>query len=180
MQYINLSKNARKSLIINQAIWAVIATVIVMVVSFVINAFEIPETVQNVVAVVRILAFLFILSDWVLDFTVGYKHKKYAITSESVEYVTGIFIVSHTVIPIRRIQQVELSEGLINRHFRLANVNLITAGGELEIEYLDQEVAEKLVTDLKAVINQFAQEDSVAAKKQAYDETSCNTEEVGD
>ena len=46
-------------------------------------------------------------------------------------------------------------------------MNLITAGGELEIEYLEREAAEKLVSDLKDVINQFAQEDSIAAKMQA-------------
>ncbi|MGY3724491.1 hypothetical protein SAMN05421767_1078 [Granulicatella balaenopterae] len=168
MDYINLSKNARKSLAIKEAIWAIIAGIIVSVISLVINAFTIPETVRNVVAIIKYLVFAYIIFEWVLDFTVGFKHKKYRITSESVEYLTGVIFVSRTIIPIRRIQQVELSEGFVNRHFKLANVNLITAGGELEIEYLDQEVAEQLVVDLKEVINQFAKEDAIAAKQQAF------------
>ena len=170
MDYINLSKNARKSLAIKEAIWAIITIVVVMVISLVINAFAIPETVRNVIAIIKYLAIAYIAFEWILDFTVGFKHKKYRITSESVEYLTGVIVVSRTIIPIRRIQQVELSEGFVNRYFKLANVNLITAGGELEIEYLDQEVAETLVADLKGVINQFAQEDAIAAKQQVFSE----------
>ena len=167
MDYINLSKNARKSLMIRQAVYAVIAIVVVTTASFIICVFKIPETVRNVVEIIKSIAIIYIILEWILDFTIGFKHKKYRITRESVEYITGVFIVSRTMIPIRRIQQVELSEGVINRHFKLANMNLITAGGELEIEYLEREVAEKLVSDLKDVINQFAQEDSIAAKMQA-------------
>ncbi len=170
MEYHQLSKNARQALMVHQALWGMITITIIEVISLVILAFSIPETVQIVIVAIRNLIMIYVILEWILDFTVGFKHKKYRITSESIEYVKGMIFVSRTIIPLRRIQQVELSEGVVNRHFKLANINLITAGGELEIEYLDKEVAEKLVADLKDVINQFAKEDSIIAKQQVINE----------
>lgn len=80
---------------------------------------------------------------------IEYRQWKYIITDDKIEYYHGIFFVTRVVIPIIRIQNIEMSRGPINRKLGLANMKVFIASGFFEIPCLKDEVAEEIVEILK-------------------------------
>ena len=81
-----------------------------------------------------------------------YRRYRYRLDDDKVEIRRGIITITHTLVPIERIHQVEVSKGPINRMFGLANVNMTTAGGTATLEYLDQETAESIASKLNECV----------------------------
>jgi membrane protein YdbS with pleckstrin-like domain len=71
---------------------------------------------------------------------------------DKVEIRRGIITITHSLVPIERIHQVQVAKGPINRMFGLANVNITTAGGIATMEYLDEEVAESIASKLNEYV----------------------------
>lgn len=84
-----------------------------------------------------------------------YRYYRYAITGDRIDTRQGVFIRTHTVVPIERLHQVEVVRGPINGLFGLANVSVTTAGGVASIKYLEVDVAESIVSELNEVINKI-------------------------
>lgn len=57
-----------------------------------------------------------------------YKQWSYKITDISVCYNHGIYTKHFTIIPISRIQHLEIKQGPVLKHFGLSNVEIYTAG----------------------------------------------------
>lgn len=81
--------------------------------------------------------FLLSLGAWVLLMGIslllrwlGFKHKSYAIREKDVHYKSGLLWRSETSIPFHRVQHAEVSQGLIERMFKLGRLKVFTAGGE--------------------------------------------------
>lgn len=79
-----------------------------------------------------------------------YRRYRYRIDDEKADLRRGVLFITHTMVPIERIHQVDVSRGPINRAFGLADVTITTAGGEVTIEHLEEDVAE----DVAARLNQ--------------------------
>ncbi|MCI4667430.1 MAG: PH domain-containing protein [Bacteroidia bacterium] len=60
----------------------------------------------------------------------GFRHKAYALRERDIHYKTGLLWRSETSIPFHRIQHAEVSQGLIERVFKLSRLKVFTAGGE--------------------------------------------------
>lgn len=91
------------------------------------------------------------LSTWIL-FSVSnlmlsyYSHEKagYALRERDVLCKSGIFFQEVQAVPFSRIQHCELSQGPLERYFRLSSVSVFTAGGsssDMEIQGLSREKA---------------------------------------
>jgi membrane protein YdbS with pleckstrin-like domain len=66
---------------------------------------------------------------------IGFNKKGFAFRTHDVLFRSGIIATSTIVIPYNRIQHVALHEGLISRMFKLAKIEVFTAGGkESDIE----------------------------------------------
>ena len=83
---------------------------------------------------------------------VFYRRYRYRIDDEKAEIRRGVVVISHTLIPIERIHQVQVSKGPVNRIFGLADVNITTAGGTAVLEYLDIETAESVASKLNECV----------------------------
>jgi membrane protein YdbS with pleckstrin-like domain len=96
---------------------------------------------------------------WLLPFAVGLPgfvwpfvsvpKKGYAIRDKDIVYRSGVFWRTVTAIPFNRIQHVEKSSTPLDRKFKLATLQLFTAGGsggDLKIHGLSAKNAEKLRT----------------------------------
>jgi hypothetical protein len=83
---------------------------------------------------------------------VFYKRYRYRMDDDKVEIRRGIITITHTLVPIERIHQVEVARGPINRRFGLANVVMTTAGGVSTLEYLDLETAEQIASKLNETV----------------------------
>ncbi len=81
-----------------------------------------------------------------------FRRYRYRIDSDKAEIRRGVFVVSHTLVPIERIHQVQVSQGPINRHFGLADLTMTTAGGVVTIQYLERPVAEEIAERLNETV----------------------------
>ncbi len=83
---------------------------------------------------------------------VFYRRYRYRIDDDKVEIRRGVLIITHTLVPIERIHQVQVSKGPINKMFGLADVNMTTAGGQASLEYLNEETAESIASKLNECV----------------------------
>ncbi|MGM0436102.1 MAG: PH domain-containing protein [Bacillota bacterium] len=68
----------------------------------------------------------------------------YEIKDNEIDIQHGIIVVKRTLIPMARIQHVDTEHGPIMRQFKLATLNIATAGTEHKIPALDFETARML------------------------------------
>lgn len=73
----------------------------------------------------------------------------YLITDDRIEIKKGIIFKQHTIVPVDRIQHVCSSEGPIQRLYKLATVQIHTAGGDHQIVHLSKSVADELCSKLQ-------------------------------
>ncbi len=100
------------------------------------------------------LAVLFLILAAVFP-RIYFDHYRYFISEDRVDVRKGIFFLSHTVVPIERIHQVEVKEGPVNRFYGLADVQITTAGGTAQIEYLEREEAERIAEELNTIVDRI-------------------------
>lgn len=77
----------------------------------------------------------------------------YLVDDDRIEIKKGIFWRSHTVIPISRIQHVSSQSGPLQNIFKLATVEIHTAGGVHKIEEINKETAAQICELLKNMVN---------------------------
>ncbi|MDQ0964991.1 membrane protein YdbS with pleckstrin-like domain [Flavobacterium sp. W4I14] len=65
-----------------------------------------------------------------LLFRASFKKRGYAIRTHDVIYKSGIIAESTTIVPLNRIQHIELNEGIFSRIYKLGSLQLFTAGGQ--------------------------------------------------
>ncbi|MEE4173781.1 MAG: PH domain-containing protein [Xanthomonadales bacterium] len=78
---------------------------------------------------------------------VRYRHKGYALREHDVVFRNGLFWRKTTVLPFDRVQHAEVTQGPLQRRFKLATLKFFTAGGtsvDLKIDGLLADEAERL------------------------------------
>lgn len=70
------------------------------------------------------------LAIFFLLFRLSFKKRGYAIRTHDVIYKSGVIAESTTIIPLNRIQHIELNEGFFSRIYKLGSLQLFTAGGQ--------------------------------------------------
>jgi len=104
------------------------------------------------IRIVCIIAYIVAAVYLVVGPLVFYRRYRYRIDDDKLEIRRGIVFISHTLVPIERIHQVQVSRGPINRMFGLADVVVTTAGGVTSIEYLETDVAESIASRLNEYV----------------------------
>ncbi|QHK17974.1 PH domain-containing protein [Methanomassiliicoccaceae archaeon DOK] len=89
---------------------------------------------------------------------ITYMRYRYRMDDDKIEVRRGIIYITHDMVPIERVHQVDVSEGPINRMYGLANVNITTAGGVVTIEYLKSDVAEAIASKLNEKVIKLLKE----------------------
>ena len=83
----------------------------------------------------------------------SYKYEGYAVRQRDITYKSGIFFKVITTLPYNRIQHMEISQGPLEKLFKLYTLSLFTAGGsgsDVQVHGLSQEKA----NDMKAYISE--------------------------
>lgn len=65
-----------------------------------------------------------------LIYRLSFKKRGYAVRTHDVIYKSGIIAESTTIVPLNRIQHIELNEGIFSRIFKLGSLQVFTAGGQ--------------------------------------------------
>ncbi|MEO7316297.1 MAG: PH domain-containing protein [Ginsengibacter sp.] len=77
----------------------------------------------------------------------AFSKRSYAIRERDIIYRHGILATITTIIPFTRIQHVALNEGFVSRYYKLAQLQIYTAGGassDLKISGLSKDDADKI------------------------------------
>ncbi|MEH3115634.1 PH domain-containing protein [Pedobacter terrae] len=90
--------------------------------------FFVDEMKPNAVWIIP--SYLVLLCSFFFLFRVSFKKRGYAIRTHDVIYKSGIIAESTTIVPLNRIQHIELNEGLFSRMYNLGSLQLFTAGGQ--------------------------------------------------
>ncbi len=89
--------------------------------------------------------FLYLFTLWFSQVSV--RQKAYLIRQHDVSFKSGVFFKEWITIPFNRVQHCEVTKGFIDNLFRLAELNIFTAGGsssDIRIPGLDPEIAFQL------------------------------------
>ena len=89
-------------------------------------------------------------------FVIGFSRRKYVLREKDVTYKSGVLIETITTVPYSRIQHVEINESPISRIFKLASLNVFTAGdssNDLVIKGVKKEEALKIKEFINQQIN---------------------------
>lgn len=88
-----------------------------------------------------------------------YKYWKYALRPTEMVLIRGVFNRVHTIVPLRRIQHLDVSQDLFEREYDLAKLVIHTAGtrnSDVVLPGLQIEEAERLRDEMKKVITDEA------------------------
>jgi membrane protein YdbS with pleckstrin-like domain len=90
--------------------------------------FFIDEVKQNAIWIIPV--YLILLVIFFLLFRLSFKKRGYAVRTHDVIYKSGIIAESTTIVPLNRIQHIELNEGIFSRIYKLGSLQIFTAGGQ--------------------------------------------------
>lgn len=94
--------------------------------------------------------FSYLLITFIVYPIIEYRQWSYVLTNDRVEIQHGIFFKTTTVVPVIRMQHVTISQGPLNRIFKLSTVNIFTASGSFVIEGLSSDTARTITEILKS------------------------------
>lgn len=80
---------------------------------------------------------------------IEYRQWGYKISEDRVDIRHGIFFVTHSIIPVVRIQHITVSQGPVNRRLGLYEVEMSLASDNFEIPCLSKEIADEIADNLK-------------------------------
>ncbi len=83
---------------------------------------------------------------------IRWKRWRYHVDRNEIDLRRGLFVVTRTLIPIKRVQHVDTRQGPVYRQFGLASVAVTTAGDTHEIPALSEPVAD----ELRRTISEYA------------------------
>lgn len=89
---------------------------------------------------------------------IRWRRWSYDVDRHEIDLQSGIFIVTRTLVPIKRVQHVDTRQGPILRSYGLADVTISTAATTHRIPALDESTAEK-VRDRISKFARLAKED---------------------
>lgn len=111
---------------------------------------ELPQLAFYPILIVLIV--IFSLS--IVDIELGFNRRKFGIRDLDIIFQKGFFVFNQTIVPYKRIQHVEIRQGLIFKAFKLYTLKIYTAGssaGDLSIAGLNQSDSDKLKAQILKV-----------------------------
>ena len=140
----SLDKKGITVMRINSLISGVIALLIIGIIAM----FIYPE-IENIlgktlIIIISLIILIIILINILVFPKIRYDRYKYLVTDEKIEVKKGLFLITTSIIQIKRIQKIELSNGPIDRKFNLSNVEIYTAAGTVDIKFLSNNEAREI------------------------------------
>ncbi len=129
-----------KVIVITNLLTAIFLASIIITISFVVNDREFY--VWYIIPAIIVLAIIYFIL-----LKKSFKFRSYAIREHDISFKHGILSRITTIIPFNRIQHIVINEGFISRYYKLAQLQIFTAGSDsddLKIAGLLKEDAEKI------------------------------------
>lgn len=150
INYVKLEKNAKRCMRIS----AVTVLAIICLPSTLLALFLFDMNAAGIT--VLVLLWLFAAAYVIAVPHVRYERYRYCIDEEAIRVRHGIFWVTEEIVPIERLHKISLSQGPVDRIFKISKVQVTTAGGDVTIKFLKDEKAAEIAEALKKKINDIA------------------------
>lgn len=141
LEYSTLQPAYRNVSLISTTIFLLLPMIVFSILMAMGNEFFVVYGIWMLMGVALLWALLMILV------VLGFKKKSYAIRERDLVYNEGLIWHSSTVIPFNRVQHCEISQGPIERLFKLSELKVFTAGGassDMSVPGLDPDTANRL------------------------------------
>jgi len=140
-----LSKSAIKAWRVSLSIVALFL-ILIPLLFWVINALLTNTQTLSMWSLLALLVLVIIVSTLGIVFIpeVRWQRWYYQVDEHEVDLQSGIFIITRTLVPIKRVQHVDTRQGPILRSYDLADVTISTAATTHRIPALDEETADKV------------------------------------
>lgn len=137
---------------------SVITNVIVLLIIGGVNWFWlIPADVGAGKIISLLLVFLTLLDMLVVPYF-RYNRYRYSINEECIDIKEGYLFTKRNIVPIERVQKLQTAKGPIDQIFHIEKLIVTTAGGDVTINYLEEERAENIADNLKKRVNEIVKE----------------------
>ena len=104
------------------------------------------------------IAYLVILALVILNTLISptfrYERYRYRIDDECIHVKEGYIWVTEVIVPIERIQNLEVSQGPFDRHYNVAKVTVTTGGGAVSLNFIAKGKADEIAEHLKKRVNE--------------------------
>lgn len=148
IDYKQLSPKTIKVRNTNELITSIIAVIILPVLLICTYQFHWWSWLQYVWIGLIVLTVIGIPWTYFVSSPIYYKTFRYAITDDFLYIKSGVWSISEVVVPMTKIQSIELTQGLIMRKYGVSSVEISTMQGSHAIPHIEEEVAKKLRDDI--------------------------------
>ena len=131
-----------------KTIWRVYALIQIVIIAliygillYITNDSVVPNFVKIIVGIIAIIYAIVIIS---VVPNVRWNILSYEVREHEIELQTGLFIVKRTIIPIIRVQHVDVIQGPLIKKKGLANIDITTAATTHTISLLNEQDADEL------------------------------------
>ena len=154
-EYVKLNPEAEKCMRVNE----IIKDVILLVAAIAADYFILWER-SHMACLLTGAALLVLAAVCIIIIPrIRYERYRYIIDSSNIRVREGILWIKETIIPMERLHKIQVSQGPVDRMFKLSSVRVTTAGGDGMIKFLADDEAALIVEHLKDKINQIAAEE---------------------
>ena len=87
---------------------------------------------------------------------VRYERYRYCITKDKIDVKEGFIFTERNIVPIERLHKIAIEKGPIYSIFGLSKVVVTTAGGDIDISFLEDDKADFIAESLKDKINEIS------------------------
>ena len=138
--YEKLSKNA----LLNMYFGTITGTIAILAIIFVLELlFVIPNNIGILVILGLIIAIILVFNA-IISPVFRFHRYRYKIDEESIDIIEGYVFTQRNIVPIERLHKLQISQGPFDKLCNVARVKVTTAGGDVEIRFLENEKAEKI------------------------------------
>ena len=153
--YEKLSKRALYCMYVAGAITGAIILAVIAAVNY---FWIFPEHIEVGKWISLILAVLIVFDVCVSPYF-RYHRYRYSINDECIDIVEGYLLVKRNIVPIERLHKLQTKRGPVDQIFKVAKVVVTTGGGDVTIEFLEEEKAEQIAEKLRRRINEIVSEE---------------------
>lgn len=157
MTYKTLPDVARVVIFLGELIRLLIIVALNTGIYFMLSSFILPPIIYICFYIVAGLFLFFSLLSLILKPSIGFRYYRYAVTSDRISIRYGVFTRTEETLPMRRLQKVTVDSGPILRLFKLADINIYSAGGFITINKIAQNEADMLALELTQTINEMVE-----------------------
>ena len=148
IHYHQISPKAIKVRNLNELVTSGIATIIFAILLYCTYQFNWWSWLQYIWMGLIALTVIGVPWTYVVSSPLFYKTFRYGLTDDFLYIKSGIWTISEVVVPMAKIQSIELTQGAIMRKFGVSTVQVSTMKESYEISYIESEVAQKLRDDI--------------------------------